>query len=345
MTIYQIARKAGVSIATVSRVINGRPGPSIRTANRVNAVIEKMGYTPAPIERRRGMRKQVSAAMQYHQVALVMMDRGFLRHPELFAHTVCGIERALADQGLGLIIATNPMRLPAAIRYGHIDGLLLSGSYMKSQPLLDQLPDVPRVWLTSYQDPHQSHVLPGNEAAGYLAAEYLLEHARGPVGVIKFEPQFLAHTRRTQAFQLKYQAVGRTCQEIALAPGVAVESATSAEVTRALTPIADAIATRQPALGGLFCAGDYYTARLYPLLLQRGVRPMQDLLIVSCDHETCFLVGLYPKPLTIRIGYGAVGQRAVQKLLARIARPESKDFEGVTLGAELVLPEEIEGAD
>ena len=46
MTIYDISQKAGVSIATVSRVLNGNTNVSAKTRQKVLDVIEKCGYSP-----------------------------------------------------------------------------------------------------------------------------------------------------------------------------------------------------------------------------------------------------------------------------------------------------------
>ena len=49
MTIYDISEKAGVSIATVSRVLNGNANVKPKTKKKVMDVIEEYGYTPAMI--------------------------------------------------------------------------------------------------------------------------------------------------------------------------------------------------------------------------------------------------------------------------------------------------------
>ena len=46
MNIYDISEKAGVSIATVSRVINGSTYASEKTSRKVNVIIDDIGYTP-----------------------------------------------------------------------------------------------------------------------------------------------------------------------------------------------------------------------------------------------------------------------------------------------------------
>ncbi len=52
MTLVDVAREAGVSLATVDRVLNGRPGVREPTVSRVKAAIEKLGYRPDPIASR-----------------------------------------------------------------------------------------------------------------------------------------------------------------------------------------------------------------------------------------------------------------------------------------------------
>ena len=55
MNIYDVSRRAGVSIATVSRVLNGNPNVSEKTRTKVHAVMEELGYTPNVFARGLGL--------------------------------------------------------------------------------------------------------------------------------------------------------------------------------------------------------------------------------------------------------------------------------------------------
>ena len=55
MNIYDVSERANVSIATVSRVINGNPNVSEKTRNRVLAVMDELGYTPNVFARSLGL--------------------------------------------------------------------------------------------------------------------------------------------------------------------------------------------------------------------------------------------------------------------------------------------------
>ena len=56
MNIYDVSKKANVSIATVSRVLNGNPNVSDKTRAKVMDVIEQLGYTPNVFARGLGLK-------------------------------------------------------------------------------------------------------------------------------------------------------------------------------------------------------------------------------------------------------------------------------------------------
>ncbi len=94
MTIYDIAERAGVSIATVSRVVNGSSNVSAKTKGRVLAVIEESGYTPNVFARGLGTDSMKT-------VGLLCSDIG---HP-FMAQAVSLLESALAGRGYDCILA------------------------------------------------------------------------------------------------------------------------------------------------------------------------------------------------------------------------------------------------
>ena len=69
MTIYDISKKSGVSIATVSRVINGKKGVSDATRRRVLSVMNEKGYTPNAFARGLGLRSIKTVGVMCMDVA------------------------------------------------------------------------------------------------------------------------------------------------------------------------------------------------------------------------------------------------------------------------------------
>lgn len=341
MTIDRIARLAGVSKSTVSRVMNGRPGPSLKTAKLVNAVIRREGYVAAPIGRRPGLRRSLGGALRYGQVAVIAVDNGYHRHPELFVRLLAGIGQALADQGLSLLLvqAEHPNQLPHVVRNGAIDGMLLAGHTPESD-LLQALPKVPAVWMTSRSDNRGDQVMLGNEAAGTLAAQYLAEQVDGPIACLNPSTRNVALSRRCHAFLVTAMELRRPAQCFAPQPGEMppADRGEVRDVQAVLRPLLHRLADAPQKYRGLFIADDRTTAAAYPLLHEMGLTPGSRLAVVSCDHEKTYLAGLCPEPPSIDLAQEIVGQRAVEQLLRRIAEPEKHRPVQLALVPELVLP-------
>jgi DNA-binding LacI/PurR family transcriptional regulator len=94
-----------------------------------------------------------------------------------------------------------------------------------------------------------------------------------------------------------------------------------AVVEKDLNLLVDRLARTCPRPDGLFVGSDATTALIHPMLLQRGIVPGKDILLVSCDNEQVRLAGLVPRPLSIDIGSAEVGAAAVRRLQFRMAHP------------------------
>ena len=123
MNIYDIAREAGVSIATISRVLNNKGTVSPATRARVEAVLARYNYTPSAIAR--GM---VSRSMR--TVAVLTVD---IRAPRC-ARTVYTLEREFSRRGYDTLLCNTggsrdeTLRALNAVRKKQVDGIVLAGS-------------------------------------------------------------------------------------------------------------------------------------------------------------------------------------------------------------------------
>ena len=123
MNIYDIAKEAGVSIATVSRVLNNKGTVSAATRARVEAILKQNNYTPSAIAR--GM---VSKSMR--TVAVLTVD---IRVPH-YARTAYTIEREFSRRGYEVILCNTggdraeTLRYLQAVNQKQVDGIVLVGS-------------------------------------------------------------------------------------------------------------------------------------------------------------------------------------------------------------------------
>lgn len=123
MNIYDISRRAGVSIATVSRVLNNSPHVSENTRKKVMAVIEGTGYVPNAFARGLGLNTMKT-------IGLLCPDAS---DPYL-AQALTFLERAFRQQGYDCLLSCTDKELPARqqgvelLKSRHVDGIVLMGS-------------------------------------------------------------------------------------------------------------------------------------------------------------------------------------------------------------------------
>ena len=123
MNIYDISRRAGVSIATVSRVLNNSPHVSENTRKKVMAVIEGTGYVPNAFARGLGLNTMKTigllcpdASDPYLSQALTFLERAFRQQGYDCLLSCTAKERAARQQGVELL------------KSRHVDGIVLMGS-------------------------------------------------------------------------------------------------------------------------------------------------------------------------------------------------------------------------
>ena len=143
MNIYDIAQQAGVSIATVSRVINNKGYVSEKTRARIEAIMAKEEYKPSALAR--GLASGTSKT-----IAIFAVD---VRVPH-YATTSFIMERLLTDLGYLVIICNTGedvadwRRYLTIMRERKIDGIILTGSIynrLEKDDILDSFSDIPIV--------------------------------------------------------------------------------------------------------------------------------------------------------------------------------------------------------
>ena len=149
MTIYDIAKEAGVSITTVSRVINQKPGIKQETRERVQAVLEKHNYLPNPSAK--GLADRNS-----HMIALVVSDIRDIH----YSGTVYMVEQELSKRGYHCLLVNTgdePEQRSEALRsvmYKQVEGVVMVGSTFQEKYIQKAitrfLPSTPVVMANAY---------------------------------------------------------------------------------------------------------------------------------------------------------------------------------------------------
>jgi len=335
MSIGEIAKLAGVSHATVSRVINNRPGVSPARIKIVREAMRNVGFRPSSRGRRLG------ATPRAGDVAMLMIgaDLNLLLAPVASA-ALHGAQDALAQRGFNMLFGklNDAGRLPPQVTSGRVDGLLLYG-YPPPRKLHDQLSHFPCVWLLSPRAGRGfwgDRVQPDNEAIGRLAANYLADRGHTEVAMLNLSPDHLGYRQRTDAFASTTRSRGGRARVVVRSDGEQampfVASFEAAQVAEAV----DEMLADGPMPTGLFVPRDPLLVPVYRELRLRGVEPGRDIAVIGCNNERV-LDGLEPRPATIDLQPRLIGQQAVEQLLRRIEQPSAP--ESVVLSVKPTLVE------
>ncbi|MGN7469707.1 catabolite control protein A [Brevibacillus sp. SAFN-007a] len=185
VTIYDVAREAGVSMATVSRVVNGNPNVKPLTRKKVLAAIERLGYRPNAVARGLASKKTTT-------VGVIIPDISSL----FFSELARGIEDIATMYKYNIILCNSDQRMEKELQLintlleKQVDGLLFLGAEIKEEHLQALTStSVPTV-LAATRD--ADNVLPSvsidHFQAAYDATEALVSRGHKRIAMISSPP-------------------------------------------------------------------------------------------------------------------------------------------------------------
>lgn len=198
MNIYDVSEKAHVSIATVSRVLNGNPNVSDKTRSRVLDVMKELGYTPNVFARGLGLNTMKT-------IGIMCSDSS---DPYL-ANAIFYLERELRANGYDSILCCTGNTLETKHQYFNlllskrVDAIILAGSkFVELKPkdntyILDAAKELPIMLVNGYLDgPGIYSTVCDDHAATYQAASNLLESGRSEILYLYTSQSYSGHNKQ-----------------------------------------------------------------------------------------------------------------------------------------------------
>src|SRR5512142_799919 len=188
VTMSDVARQAGVSLMTVSRVINNKGDVSSETLQRILEIITSLGYRPSAIARSLATKETTT-------IGLVVPDVS----NAFFAEITQGVERLAYSQGYHVFLCYtegDPRRELAVSQCcgeNGVDGLIICSSRLEEEKLIDILANLPAVVLINrrlhqtVEDTCDSVTL-DDERGGWLAARHLIQSGHRQIGFLAGPP-------------------------------------------------------------------------------------------------------------------------------------------------------------
>ncbi len=196
-SITDVAKAAGVSVSTVSRVLNARVDVADDTQQRVLAVIDELGYTSNLAARSMRSRRK-------NLIGLVVPDIGFPYSIEIMK----GINRAIAESTFDLLLYTtgDVKKSGAALHEQHYVSLLnnsiADGVIIVASAAADFISDAPIVSVDPHgKDPNYPYVQGTNYEGALQAMEHLLRLGHRRIGFITGRPEIGSGQRRLKGYR------------------------------------------------------------------------------------------------------------------------------------------------
>lgn len=337
-SVVEIAKKAGVSQATVSRVINGNSRVCSENVEQVRKAMLALGYSPRP---RHGKRVANGFSANNINVAVMILSYDiFQDYSHVFNSLLRSINRYLSQQNLNAIqtFVFTKEQIPPAVKNGHVAGLILGGTN-PSPDVLEELKDYPQVWISSRHDQSGDTALVGNEIIGQTAKNYLINRGHKRLAFLCATVDHPALIARGSFFEFAARRDGVPIDMIV--PSEKLIPKNFVEFEGYIEDLVKKFLKLNPRPTGIFIPMDMQVAIVYRYFKKYGIEVGKDVEIIGCENDRVALMGLYPRPATIDVGAEAMGKQAVELLLWRISNPNENKRVCVSVVPELIAGEEI----
>jgi LacI family transcriptional regulator len=312
VTISQVAREAGVSTQTVSRVLNDRPDVSPATRRRVKEVIERLGYRPSHAARALSQGLSGSIGVVAYGIEYFGPSRA-----------LSGVEKQASELGYTPLLyllrepqTENVSQILEDLLARHVDGIIWAVPEIgNNRAWLDKrIPDfpVPLVFLSMDPRPDTSVVCVDNYRGGKLATGHLINQGYREIGLITGPMDWWEVRERARGWRDALVEAGIVPDGSLVVNG----DWTAESGERGMSRLLD----QRPGLDAVFAANDQMALGAIQAARKRGLHLPQDLAIAGFDDmpEAAYL---WPPLTTIShplFDVGCLAVKELQRLLAEL---------------------------
>ncbi|MCC2979000.1 LacI family DNA-binding transcriptional regulator [Sphingomonas sp. IC4-52] len=311
-TIRDVARRAAVSVASVSRALNGASNVHPDTRARVLAAADELGYVPHAGARSLSLART-------HAIGVVLPDL----HGEFFSEMIRGLDREASVRGYHLLLSNiqpdrdHAVQALRAMR-GRVDGLVIMAPHVDPPALAPMLPaSLPTVMINTHAAPGASMLRVDNGAGAEAMIHHLAQIGRRRIVHIAGPASNSDAQQRLQGCK----AALPSHVDLRVVEGDFTEVSGAEAIKRLLTSNAD--------FDAVFAANDMMALGALQALRSAGRRVPKDVAVAGFDDVP---LARYLSLTTIRVHMADIGARAAARLIERLGTPGSEPFD------ELIVP-------
>lgn len=331
-TIRDVARESGVSVATVSFVLNNGPRPvRAETRTRVQEVIRRLNFQPNATARGLARRRLNNIGLLFGQVESRVVTNGYA------SVILGGILYECEKSGFDVLLVTqswDQKEIPfTAVRDRRSDGYIIISPGTDS-PIIPEMVGQNAVFVVIAGNPHPVKDSPilnvdvDNNAGARLATEYLISLGHRRIAHISGTANHFSAPSRQRAFLETMQQYGYPVPAEYLVQGTYDGPADP----QLLQHLENWLTHSRPT--AVFCASDGIAAVLLGAAERRGIRVPEEMSVIGFDDMPIAMTTT-PRLTTVRQPLDHIGRTAARFLIARI------EGTGEAFGSHLVPPELI----
>lgn len=310
-TIKDVAQKSGVSVATVSRILNGLGGYSEQTKQKVLAVIAETGYKPNAVARGLISKRTNTIGVLVPNVSSMLATM-----------LLSGIEEAAHDNNYSVIMCNSDHQGKRTLDYlkvlseKQVDGIIFCSEWLKDEyhEAIEAM-RVPVVLVSTMSRKYQlPYVKADDFAAAYAATAFLINKGHREIGMISgSKSDLIAGLPRLQGYMQALQDHGIIFKESHVAYGdFGFKSGVEAM---------SGLRKRCPGLTAVFAASDEMALGAISFAFSQGIPVPEDLSVIGYDNTEIAEMSI-PPLTTVQQPIYEMGRRASKLILEMIETGE-----------------------
>lgn len=324
-TIHDVARRAGVSSKTVSRVLNSDAPVNVETRRRVEAAMDAMGYVPSSAARAMRSRRSGLVGLITGAITLNPETRDLRGLPDL--PIVQGIQATLSEADATLLIADTggrEDRVPKLMRTfaeHRVEGIIYVADH-HTEVALPLQAGRQLVLVNCFDRAGTPCVLPDDRGGQRQLTESLIAAGHRRIAYIGLPENLVATGLRVQGYRDALQAAG-----ISFDPAlVSTADLDQPDGQSAFGAAIEGVLATTPRPTVIACGNDRMAMAAYGLLRSRGLAVPRDISVAGYDDYQLISESLFPALTTAELPYRRMGERAAEMLM-RMVRAKTEETE------------------
>jgi LacI family transcriptional regulator len=313
VTIYDLAREAGVGIGTVSRCLNNHPSVSEKTRARVLSVVKRLNYQPHAYAQRLASKKTNSIA------AVIPFFTNYF-----FLQVLQGVQDRASEVGYDLILygVNDPSQAEHALRRslqrGRVDGVMFfSMKLPESFVLKFRQMNLPLVLVDAYH-PQFDSIRVENRQGAIMATKHLLGLGHRSIAMVNGSLDTQPARDRLSGYRDALAEYGLPVRDEFVISGTGKQDGFNKEAGREAMLRLLGVRSGPQDFSAVFVASDVQAMGALEAARERGVRIPEDLALVSFDDIE---IAQHLHLTTMRQPMYEMGVLALERLLARAGEP------------------------